>query len=244
MNIAIIFAGGTGQRFSNESIPKQFVEVEGKPIIVHTLEIFQYHSKIDKIYISILPEYFSTMTELVDRHKLSKVAGIINGGETAQHSIYNALTLAQQENPKNSIVLIHDGVRPIVDSDVITRNIENTEKFGNSITCTPCYETILISNDGTSPDEVPYRKNTYAAQAPQCFYINEIIQAHNEIRKINPKYIDMIDSCTIFHTLNKKTYMTQGNFGNIKITTPRDLYILEALLKYKEGEKDALHRCN
>ena len=241
MNIAIIFAGGTGQRFSNDSIPKQFVEVDGKPIIIHTVEIFQRHSQIDKIYISILPEYFSIMTQMVNKFNISKVSGIVNGGKTAQHSIYNALTLAEKENPQNSLVLIHDGVRPIVDSDVISRNIENVKKFGNSITCTPCYETILISNDSQTPSEVPYRKNTYAAQAPQCFYLNEIIEAHNEIRNTNPDYIDMIDSCTIFHTLNKKTYMTQGNFGNIKITTPRDLYILKALLKFREGEKDALH---
>ena len=244
MNIAIIFAGGTGQRFSHESLPKQFVEVDQKPIIIHTLEIFENHNLIDKIYISIHHQYYSLMCELISKYKLNKVKGIVNGGETAQKSIYNALIKAQTENPDNSIVLIHDGVRPIVDDDVISENIKNVKIYGNSITCTPCYETILLSKDGKHPNTVPYRKNTYAAQAPQCFYLNEIIDAHEQIKKLKPNYEDMIDSCIIFHTLNKTTYMCNGNFGNIKVTTPRDLYILEALLKYRNRENYELHRCN
>ncbi|CCY23656.1 2-C-methyl-D-erythritol 4-phosphate cytidylyltransferase [Brachyspira sp. CAG:484] len=244
MNIAIIFAGGTGQRFSNENLPKQFVEVEQKPIIIHTLEIFENHSLIDKIYISIHPQYYTLMCELVTRHKLNKVKGIVYGGETAQESIYNALIKAQIENPDNSIVLIHDGVRPIVDDNVIDENIKNVKIYGNSITCTPCYETILVSDNGINPQKIPYRKNTYAAQAPQCFYLKEIIEAHEQIRKLKPNYEDMIDSCTIFHTLNKPMYMCNGNFGNIKVTTPRDLYILEALIKYRKRENYELHRCN
>ncbi len=238
MNIAIIFAGGTGQRFSNDNLPKQFVEVYKKPLIIHTLEIFQNHNEIDKIYISILPEYFEYMENLVKQFKLSKVSKIVKGGKTAQHSIYNALKAAEKEKPSNSIVLIHDGVRPILDSYVITNNIKDVKQYGSSITCTPCYETILISDTGINPKEIPYRKNTFAAQAPQCFYLNEIISAHKEIQKTNPDYCDMIDACTIFHTLNKETHMTQGNFGNIKVTTPRDLYILEALLKYRAEERN------
>ena len=240
MNIAIIFAGGTGQRFSNDNLPKQFVEVSGKPIIVHTIEIFQKHKEIDKIYISILPEYFAYTQDLIDKFGLTKLAKVLKGRATPQHSIYNALKAAEKENPSNSIVLIHDGVRPILDSDVISKNISDVKEFGNSITCTPCYETILISDNGITPKEIPYRRNTYAAQAPQCFYLNEIISAHEEIQKTNPNYCDMIDACTIFNTLNKQTHMTQGNFGNIKVTTPRDLYILEALLKYREENEYAI----
>lgn len=240
MNIAIIFAGGTGQRFSNDNLPKQFVEVFGKPIIVHTLEIFQKHNEIDKIYISILPEYFEYMEKLTTEFNLTKVAKIVKGGATAQNSIYNALKAAEKENPANSIVLIHDGVRPILDKEVISNNIKDVKTFGNSITCTPCYETILISETGETSKEIPYRRNTYAAQAPQCFYLNEIIQAHEKIQEKNPNYIDMIDACTIYNTLGKTTRMTRGNFGNIKVTTPRDLYILKALLKYRTEEENAL----
>lgn len=234
MNIAIIFAGGVGKRFKNTDIPKQFVEICGKPIIIHTLDLFQNHPEIDKIYIAILPTYKKYMENLVANFKLTKVLGIVNGGESGQESIFNALHLAYQENPSDSIVLIHDGVRPIVTSDVISENIKSAKINGNAITCTPCFETILISENGINPTTVPYRRNTFAAQAPQSFRLSEIMEAHLEIQKRPEKYEDMIDSCTIYNYLNKKTYIVKGNTGNIKITNPEDVFILEALIKCKD----------
>lgn len=236
MNIAIIFAGGIGQRLNNgeNSTPKQFLKINDKPIIIRTLELFQTHKDIDKIYISIHPDYYEYMQELVKYYYITKTAGIVNGGKTGQESIYNALKLAQKENPQDSIVLIHDGVRPNITEEVITKNIECTKKNGNAITCTSCFETILISDNGINPEHVPYRKDTYAAQAPQTFHLGEVIEAHEITRKTNPNYTDIVDSCTLYKTLNKKTFMVKGNRGNIKITTIEDLYILRALIRYKE----------
>ncbi len=236
MNIAIIFAGGVGQRLNNgeNSTPKQFLKINDKPIIIRTLELFQTHKDIDKIYISIHPDYYEYMQELVKYYYITKTAGIVNGGETGQESIYNALKLAQKENPQDSIVLIHDGVRPNITEEVITKNIECTKKNGNAITCTSCFETILISENGINPEHVPYRKDTYAAQAPQTFHLGEVIEAHEITRKTNPNYTDIVDTCTLYKTLNKKTFMVKGNRGNIKITTIEDLYILRALIRYKE----------
>ncbi len=236
MNIAIIFAGGIGQRLNNgeNSTPKQFLKINDKPIIIRTLELFQAHKDIDKIYISIHPDYYEYMQELVKYYYITKTAGIVNGGKTGQESIYNALKLAQKENPQDSIVLIHDGVRPNITEEVITKNIECTKKNGNAITCTSCFETILISENGINPEHVPYRKDTYAAQAPQTFHLGEVIEAHEITRKTNPNYTDIVDTCTLYKTLNKKTFMVKGNRGNIKITTIEDLYILRALIRYKE----------
>ncbi len=236
MNIAIIFAGGIGQRLNNgeNSTPKQFLKINDKPIIIRTLELFQTHKDIDKIYISIHPDYYEYMQELVKYYYITKTAGIVNGGKTGQESIYNALKLAQKENPQDSIVLIHDGVRPNITEEVITKNIECTKKNGNAITCTSCFETILISENGINPEHVPYRKDTYAAQAPQTFHLGEVIEAHEITRKTNPNYTDIVDTCTLYKTLNKKTFMVKGNRGNIKITTIEDLYILRALIRYKE----------
>ena len=168
MNIAIIFAGGSGVRMG-AGVPKQFLEINGKPIIIHTLQLFQYHKMIDKIYVSILKDYVDYMKELVEDYHLSKVVSVIPGGETAQDSIYNALKKAESENPDDSVVLLHDGVRPFVSYDVIANNIEGVKKNGNAITCTACYETILLSKSGEQVDSVPYRKDTFAAQAPQSF---------------------------------------------------------------------------
>lgn len=236
MNIAIIFAGGIGQRLNNgeNSTPKQFLKINDKPIIIRTLELFQTHKDIDKIYISIHPDYYEYMQELVKYYYITKTSGIVNGGKTGQESIYNALKLAQKENPQDSIVLIHDGVRPNITEEVITKNIECTKKNGNAITCTSCFETILISDNGINPEHVPYRKDTYAAQAPQTFHLGEVIEAHEITRKTNPNYTDIVDTCTLYKTLNKKTFMVKGNRGNIKITTIEDLYILRALIRYKE----------
>lgn len=236
MNIAIIFAGGIGQRLNNgeNSTPKQFLKINDKPIIIRTLELFQTHKNIDKIYISIHPDYYEYMQELVKYYYITKTSGIVNGGKTGQESIYNALKLAQKENPQDSIVLIHDGVRPNITEEVITKNIECTKKNGNAITCTSCFETILISENGINPEHVPYRKDTYAAQAPQTFHLGEVIEAHEITRKTNPNYTDIVDTCTLYKTLNKKTFMVKGNRGNIKITTIEDLYILRALIRYKE----------
>ncbi|MBQ8887726.1 MAG: 2-C-methyl-D-erythritol 4-phosphate cytidylyltransferase [Candidatus Gastranaerophilales bacterium] len=235
-NIAIIFAGGVGQRLNNDvnSTPKQFLKVYNKPIIIHTLELFQQNENINKIYISIVESHLDYIKELVEYYHLTKVAGITTGGTTGQDSIYKALKMAEKENDKDSLVLIHDGVRPNITQEVINLNIENAKLKGSSITSTPAYETILFSENGQTPTSVPYRRQTFAAQAPQTFKLGEIVQAHEQERKTNPNYTDIVDSCTLFTKQGKPTYMIRGNFGNIKITTIEDLYVLRALIICKE----------
>lgn len=236
MNIAIIFAGGSGVRMG-AGIPKQFLEVNGKPIIIHTLQLFQYHKMIDKIYISVLEDYIPYMEELVQEYQLSKVAKVLAGGKTAQDSIYLGLKKAEEENEKDSIVLLHDGVRPFVSYEVISENIRSVKKYGNAITCTPCYETILISPNGKTVEKVPFRKETYAAQAPQSFYLKDIIRAHDAVRNSETGYEDMVDACTIVTSQGIEAHMVKGNRGNIKVTTPEDVYMFRALLQYRESEQ-------
>lgn len=234
-NIAIIFAGGVGTRLNGaDTTPKQFLKIYDKPIIIHTLELFQRNENIDKIYISIVETHYDYMKDLVKYYHLDKVAGITTGGATGQDSIYKALKMAEAENGENSIVLIHDGVRPNITQEVINRNIETAKQCGSAITCTPCYETILISENGETPTTVPYRKNTYAAQAPQSFRLGDVISAHEKERIENPDYKDIIDTCTLFKKQGISPKMIRGNFGNIKITTIEDLYILRALIRYRE----------
>ncbi|MDO4976283.1 MAG: IspD/TarI family cytidylyltransferase [Eubacteriales bacterium] len=236
MNIAVVFAGGSGVRFG-AGVPKQFLEINGKPIIVHTLMLFQRHHKIDKIYMAVLEDYIPYMKELIEEYHITKVENIVPGGATAQDSIFNGLQAARQENPGDSVVLIHDGVRPFVSYDVISKNISGVLEKGNAITCTSCFETILLSSDGNKVDSVPYRKNTFAAQAPQSFYLDDIISYHEQIQKRPQRYDDMVDACTIITTLGVEANMIEGNRGNIKVTTPEDVYIFRALLQYKENEQ-------
>ena len=236
MNIAIIFAGGKGTRMGSK-IPKQFLEINGKPILVHTLNLFQNNTKIDKIYISTLGEYISYVKELVNRHQINKVIDVIEGGETAQDSIYNALKRAEQDNPNDSIVLLHDGVRPYVEENIIDENIEAVKKFGSAITSIQAYETIMISKDANKVDGVTIRSESYIGQAPQSFYLKEIIEAHDIIRKSPTGYENMVDACTIYRTLGKEVHLVKGNRGNLKITTPEDVYIFKAFLEFKENKQ-------
>lgn len=236
MNIAIIFAGGKGIRMGSQT-PKQFIEIHGKPILVHTLELFQNNTKIDKIYISTLNEYIPYVKDLANKYQINKVTDVIEGGETAQDSIYNALKRAQQDNPGDSIVLLHDGVRPYVETNIIDENIEAVKKYGSAITSIPAYETIMISKDANGVDSVTTRSETYIGQAPQSFYLEEIIDAHDIIRNLPTRYENMVDACTIYKTLGKKVHLVKGNRGNLKITTPEDVYIFKAFLEFKENKQ-------
>ena len=134
-------------------------------------------------------------------------------------------------------MLLHDGVRPFVSYEVISDNIRGVKENGNAITCTACYETILLSHDGQCVESVPYRKDTFAAQAPQSFYLKDIIAAHDEVRKRPQRYENMVDACTIIRSQGMAAHMVPGNRGNIKVTTPEDVYMFRALLQYKENEQ-------
>ncbi|MDY3250039.1 MAG: IspD/TarI family cytidylyltransferase [Candidatus Choladocola sp.] len=236
MNIAIIFAGGSGVRMG-AGVPKQFLEINGKPILIHTLQLFQEHEEIDKIYLAMSRDYIRYTEQLVQDYRIDKMAAIVPGGVTAQDSIYNALKKAAEENPGDSVVLVHDGVRPFVEYSVISDNIEAVRTYGSAITSTLCYETILISKDGETVDELPLRKESYAAQAPQSFYLKDIIEAHEAIRATETGYENMVDACTIYRALGRQPHMVIGNRGNIKVTTPEDVYMFRALLQYKENEQ-------
>lgn len=235
-NIAIIFAGGSGARMGS-GLPKQFIEVEGKPIIIHTLDVFEDHPMIDEIYIACKPDYIKTLEKMVKRNMITKVVRIVEGGASGQDSIFNGLSAAFEDNGPDNIVLIHDGVRPILSEDTITNNILSAKEKGSAITCTKFFETPIISENGDVVESSPNRENFYTAQAPQTFVLGDVIEAHNEIRKTNPNYEGVIDTCTLMRTLGKTVHIVEGNRGNIKVTTPEDLFMFKAMLEYKETQQ-------
>ncbi len=235
-NIAIIFAGGTGTRMG-AGLPKQFLKINGKPILIHTLDNFENSPEIDKIYIACKEDYIEHTIKEIKKYQITKVAKVIAGGNSSQDSIYKALKAAQEENDDDSIVLIHDGVRPILTQEVIKANVDSVKKHGTGITCTACYETVIISDDGHKVDDVPLRDKAFTAQAPQSFYLGDILSAHEAVRKTNPNYDGIVDSCTLLRRQGKEVYIVNGNRGNIKVTTPEDFYILRALLQYQENEQ-------
>lgn len=237
MNIAVVFSGGSGVRMGT-GVPKQFLEIDGKPILIHTLSLFEMHHKIDKIYLALLEDYIPYVWALCNEFHITKLTKIVPGGDTAMQSIYNALQCVREENPGDSIVLIHDGVRPYVGYDVISDNIKSVKKHGNAITATLCIETVLTSQDeGHTVSTIPARKECYSAQAPQSFYLDDILSAHEQVRKTNPHYDNIVDSCSLMHAVGATTHLVEGNRGNIKVTTPVDVYYFRALLSYRENEQ-------
>ena len=234
-NIAIIFAGGSGARMGS-GLPKQFLEVNGKPIIIYTLEIFEEHPDIDSIYIACKEDYIAKLEKLVKRFLITKVRKIVPGGETGQDSIYNALSAAAEENPADSLVLIHDGVRPCISGETIDNVLECARKNGNAVTCTELFETPVVSEGGEFVEDLPSRDKFYTAQAPQCFSLGDVMKAHAEVRKEGKGYEGIIDTCTLMKKMGAKVAIVKGPRGNIKVTTPEDLYLFRAMIQYHETE--------
>jgi len=222
--VAIIFAGGTGQRMHG-NIPKQFLKVCGKEIIIHTIELFENNKNIDEIYVICVETWINNLEKLIKKNGFTKITKILPGGKTGQDSIFIGLEAVKKVN-ENAIVLIHDGVRPLVANEVITKCVKAVEEYGTAITVTPCYETPVKSINGKEVSEMPSRQIMYTAQAPQCFHLNLIYEAHMEERKINPEYNNIVDSCGLLYKRGIKCHLVEGNRGNIKVTTPEDFCTL------------------
>jgi len=229
MVIAIIFAGGSGTRMGAD-IPKQFIEIDGVPVLAHTLRIFQGHSLVDSIILVANRDFIQETNALCERFSIGKVMAVVAGGNSAQDSIYNGLVAAKERFGDDSIILLHDGVRPYVKTDVISAVIDGVKKNGNAITYTPCYETIVLSKNAESIDAIPSRGESYTAQAPQGFILKDILAAHERVRARPERYDGLVDQATLYWKLGLPIHLVRGNRGNIKITTPEDIWMLEALM--------------
>lgn len=233
MNIGIIFAGGVGSRMHSKEKPKQFLNIQGKPIIVHTIEVFQKNSDIDCIVVVCVADWIIYLKQLLFTYRLDKVKRVVAGGETGQLSIYHGLLAAKEiAGDEKTIVLIHDGVRPLIDSDLLSRNIDCVRLHNSSVTSGIVKETIVEIHDGGSVRTVPDRAHSRVAKAPQCFWLDDILEAHQ--RALDSNKTDFIDSCTMMHYYGYPLYMTDGPYENIKITTPDDFYTMRAILQAKE----------
>ena len=233
MNIGIIFAGGVGSRMHSKDLPKQFLRIYDKPIIIHTIEHFEKNSLINAVVVVCVADWIDYFKNLVAQFHLQKIKKIVPGGESGQLSIYNGLVAAKEiAQDEKSIVLIHDGVRPLINSDLLTKNIECVKKHGSSITSGIVKETIVEIDDEGGIKMVPDRAHSRVAKAPQCFWLHDILSAHNRALEEGRK--DFIDSCTLMQHYGFKLHMTDGPYENIKITTPDDFYTMRAILQVKE----------
>ena len=236
-NIAIIFAGGSGKRMNTVSRPKQFLELNGKPVIIYTLELFDNHSQIDAICVVCVEPWIPFLKKQLKKFEITKVVEIVPGGETGQDSIYNGLCAAERWTKVNDCdanVLIHDGVRPLIVEKTISDNIQVCTEKGNCITCVPATETFIVRKEDGS-FEIPSREASLIARAPQTFRLSDILAVHR--KAIENGEHNHIDSCTLMSRYGHKMNTIIGPMENIKITTPTDFFIFRAMVQVHENQQ-------
>lgn len=227
MNIALIIAGGVGARM-NMTTPKQFIAVKGKPILVYTLEAFQRNEAIDVIAVVCLKGWENMVWKYADRYNISKLKWITLGGKTGMLSLRNGMELLRDNCDKDDIVVIHDAVRPFVNDDIINANIAGVIQYGNAITCIPCTEALLQSDDGNISEKVVDREKIFRTQTPQSLYLSKLIWCHEEAVRRGIK--DTVATCTLLVELGEPVHFVFGDNTNFKITSKEDISIMKAYL--------------
>jgi len=233
-NIALIIAGGIGLRMGQD-IPKQFLSVNDKPIVIYTLEAFQNHPGIDAIEVVCLDGWHDVLKAYAKQFGITKLEKIVSGGQNGQDSIRNGVfDIFERYNSDDDIVLIHDAIRPMVSASIITDNIRVCREYGNAITVIPCTAAMLKTYDAISSNDQVARDNLKITQTPQGFFIKDIVNTHKEALEVG--ITNSVASCTLYIELGKKLYMSQGSEKNLKITTTEDIEIFKALLLAKKEE--------
>lgn len=230
MNIALLIAGGAGNRMGQD-VPKQFLHVDGRPVIIHTMTCFQMHPDIDAIAVVCLKGWDTVLLAYAKQFKIDKLKWIFPGGETGMHSIRNGIFGLRDEGcSDDDLVLIHDSVRPLLSQEIISSNIATCKAYGYAITGIRCREAILESEDGfTTTTSIP-RDRLIRTQTPQTFNLGNIIRVHEEAKIKGIE--NSVSSCTLIAEVGGKRMMhiVPGSEKNIKITTVEDLEILKALM--------------
>ena len=233
-NIALIFAGGSGQRMNSGATPKQFLKLDGKEIIIHTIEKFENHKEIDAIVVVCIESWIGYLEKALQKCKIEKVVKIVPGGDSGQGSIYNGLQ-AINEIEKESYVLVHDGVRPLITPDLISENIKVAKEKGSSISSSPAIETIVYADKNNNIDSITDRSKCLYAKAPQTFKFKELWSAHNKAKEEN---LDgFIDSASMMKHYGHQLSIVICSPENIKITTPGDYYVFKALYEARENSQ-------
>lgn len=233
-NIALIIAGGIGARMGQD-IPKQFLSVYDKPVIVYTMEAFQKHPEIDAIEVVCLDGWHEVLRAYAKQFGIAKLENIISGGKNGQDSIRNGVQdIFKRHHSDEDIVLIHDAIRPMILPEIISENIRVCRNHGNAVTVVPCTAAMLKTYDSVSTEEQVSRDNLKITQTPQSFFIKDIVNAHEEA--VRKGIVNSVASCTMYIELGRKLYMSKGSEKNLKLTTTEDIEIFKALLQAKKDE--------
>lgn len=235
MNIAVIIAAGVGNRMHQET-PKQFIEVYGKPILLYTLEGFEHHEMVDAIEVVCLEGYEDYVWEQAKKYGISKLKWITKGGNSGQESIRNGLLNLEDKISPDDLVIIHDGVRPMVDPTVLTDVIEVAKVHGNAVTSLPYNEQIFLTGDGESTDKYIPRETLRRVSTPQAYVYGNLLNRYKEAFEKKIGIYGSSYANTMMVELGERLYFAKGSDKNIKLTTPDDLETFKAYLKVEEEE--------
>lgn len=228
MIVALLTAAGHGTRMEQD-IPKQFMHVEDKPIIVHTMEAFQKHPSIDAIVVVTLPSWIEVLKAYAKQFNITKLRWIVAGGSTGQESIHNGLMAIKDDMKPEDVVMIHDGNRCMVSDEIISDSIATFKQHGSAVTAIPCVEAVFCSSDDgeSSTVSIP-REQLYRTQTPHTYTLDKLLWAHSEAEKRGIE--NTAATCTLMQELGETIYFSKGSEENLKITTVDDLIIYKALL--------------
>lgn len=231
---AIILAGGKGTRMGRKT-PKQFIEVDGVPIIIKTLENFEKHPLIDKVTIVCIKDYIDEMNNLVNKYHIHKVNNIVIGGDTGHDSTRNGIYSLKDQLDNDDFVIIHDAVRPILPQDIISQMIEVAKKNGNACLAVPCYETVVLKNDNNSGDKEIDRNSFVRVQTPQMYKYGLIKSLYEQADRDNKH--NFIYANTLAIAYGTRIFFSPGFTYNFKITTEDDLPIYHLMIELENEGK-------
>ena len=234
MTIAIIIAGGSGHRMGQD-IPKQFINVYNKPVLIYTLEGFQSHPMIDAIEVVCIDGWHDVLWAYAKQFEITKLKWVISGGKTGQESIRNGVFNLEGTASDDDIIIIHDGIRPLVDESVLTDIINKARRYGNAVTSLPYNEQIFIVDDEISTTQYIPRETLKRVSTPQAYRFDKLDWAYHEAYERGIGIYGSSYTNTMMVDLGERLYFGAGSDKNIKLTTKDDLEIFKAYLK---AEKD------
>lgn len=232
MNISIIIAGGSGNRMGQD-IPKQFINVYDKPVLIYTLESFQRHPLIDQIGVVCLDGWHEVLWAYARQFNISKLKWVVSGGDTGQESIRNGVYYLEGRVCDDDIVIIHDGIRPLVDATVLTDVIQKAQQYGNAVSSLPYNEQIFIANcedESTTMKYIP-RETVRRVSTPQAYQFKQLTWAYHEAFEKKIGIYGSAYTNTMMVELGKTLHFAAGSDKNIKLTTKDDLELFKCYLK-------------
>ncbi len=231
---AVVFAGGVGRRMGGGPRPKQFLELGGRPVIDYTIAHFAEHPLVTGIVVVCLESWIPYLKQTLARRRYETPIAIVPGGATGQESIFHGLEFLHNAHPNDNeaIVLVHDGVRPLIDEKTITACIESVVAHGTAATVAPAIETITLTDDDGAIKQVIPRGEVSLARAPQAFRLEELYAAH--LRSKQENLGEFIDSVSLMVHFGYRIFTVEGPAENIKVTTPMDYYAFKGYMDARD----------